>query len=191
MIEKKLSEKAYRLWFAVLWTWVVCCMLPVLLLLLVPDCRIAVIVIEAILLITGILIQLYIKAYWRCFRFAYDDRELHVWKGVWWQKQVLIPFSRITNINIVQGPWQRNGKMATLKFETAGGSGNQASPEAMLFSQEDYESLRDDLLKRIVPMRGMVAGDGTSESDVTMSDDFQGRMIEILSRIEKNTRPTE
>ncbi|MDP8228645.1 MAG: PH domain-containing protein [Candidatus Electryoneaceae bacterium] len=191
MIEKKMSEETYRLWFAVLWTTMVCCMLLALLLTLVN--WIALILVEAGLLIIAIGLQIYLKAYWRRFHFAYDDRELRIKKGVVWRKQVLIPFSRITNINIIQGPWQRKRKMATLSIETAGASGGShaASPEASLWSQENFESLRDELLDRIAPAKGMIAGDATSEPDVPVSEDFQGRMIEILSRIEKNTRPDQ
>ena len=123
--------------------------------------------------------------------FTYDSDELRVYSGVWWRKEILIPLQRITNVNIMQGPLQRLKKVATLKIETAGQSG-KTSPETQLWSQVDYEGLRDELLKLVVNARGTGTGDGTSGGEVPSRMEKTEevpwvQITDLLKKIEENT----
>ena len=187
MTEKRLSNRCWGLWASILWSWSGITAALALLLLLVSQAA-TVIVIAAVLII-GVLAHIYMRAYWRRFRLLLGDSELHVRSGVWWRKQVLIPFARITNVNLIQGPWQRARELATLKIETAGKSG-QSAPETQLWSQEGFEALRDELLGRILSARGDLAGDGTSASIAPAeAGPHWKQMLELLKLIEENTRP--
>jgi len=194
MTEKHLSHTCWNLWTSILWwTFGVCALLaviPWLVTLAAGRPSHPLLFIPAGVIVIGLSGHLYMRAYWRRFRFTYDDRQMRVFSGLWWRKQVLIPFARITNIDLMQGPWQRSRKLATLKIQTAG-QGGTATAETRLWSQDNFEELRDELLKRVVRMRTQITGDGTT-------DELQGvegeapwdEIVRILKRIEENTRPS-
>ncbi len=145
--------------------------------------------IPATLMVLSAYYHYYMRAYWKKFHFSYDGRELRVFSGVWWQKQILIPFSRITNVDIMQGPWQRSRKVATLKIQTAGKGANSVA-EAQLWSQEDFEELRDDFLQRIAKSRSIKTVDNSDTQALGEKADLNTNlqsMIKILKSIEKNT----
>ncbi len=192
MKEIHLSQSCWKLWVAVSWfTFLITAILLIIFGIVLGVWQVIAIIIAA-LLVTLLFILLYLRAYWKRFRFTYDNNDLRVYSGIWWQKQILIPLGRITNVNIMQGPWQRSRKLATLKIETAGQSGTP-SPETQLWSQTDYEALRDEILKMVVSARGRGIGDGTSAEPAqvvlkTGEEAPWAKMIDLLEKIEKNTR---
>ncbi len=192
MKEIHLSEACWKLWVAVSWTIFLdaALLITVLGAVLMGIAWTIIALIIIALLVALLIILLYLRAYWRRFLFTYDSADLRVHSGIWWRKQTIIPIGRITNISIMQGPWQRARKLATLKIETAGQSGT-TSPETQLWSQTDYEVLRDEILKQVSQARDTGVGDGTSE--ITGSAEGEeapwSRMIKLLEEIERNTRP--
>jgi len=197
MIEKRLSDSCWNLWVSIAWSWfgifIVLGFASWVITLAVGEILHGLLLIPIGILLSGILTHLYMRAYWKKFRFTYDDVELRVHTGIWWQKQSLIPFTRITNIKIEQGPWQRSRKLATLKIQTAG-QGASNIPEAQLWSQEQFEELRDDLLSRISHVHRDISGDGTDEeaSSVDSNKDYVPwqKILDVLERIEQNTKST-
>ena len=192
MKEIHLSQFCWKLWVAVSWfTFLITAILLIIFGIVLSVWKVIAIIIAA-LLVALLLVLLYMRAYWKRFRFTYDNNDLRVYSGIWWQKQILIPLGRITNVNIMQGPWQRSRKLATLKIETAGQSGT-TSPETQLWSQTDYEALRDEILEMVVSARGRDIGDGTSAEPTqnelkTDGETHWTKMIDLLEKIEKNTR---
>ncbi len=197
MVEKKLSKECLNLWTAVNWfsygIFIFLGILGWLIPFLFGAQLLGLLLIPLIIFIIALLTHAYMKAYWKKFHFTYDNDEIRVYSGVWWYKQVIIPFSRITHINLMQGPWQRPRGLSTLKIQTAGRSGD-ANPESQLWSQKDYENLREDLISKIARTRLKGMGDGTVDTEedrVTESAadlDTQKEMIAILKQIEKNTK---
>lgn len=195
MIEHRLSESSLKLWMSINWiTSLVLVTIAIIIWVIVSVVEGALpglLIIPVALLVIAICIHAYLKVFWRKFKFFYDDQELRVSSGVWWQKQVLVPFSRITNIDLRQGPMQRSRKLATLKIQTAGqGATNVA--EILLFSQEKYEELRDLLISRVSNLQLQLPTDGTTVNTQRrnlpgVSDSVSG-IIAVLEQIEKNTR---
>ena len=75
-----------------------------------------------------------------------------VWKrGVWFRKTGIVPYNRITNIDIVQGPISRMLGIATLKIQTAGYSatsqGFGLSAEIKIEGVREFEELRDTIMR--------------------------------------------
>ncbi len=185
MTEQKLSKHAEKLWMSVLWTWWVIVALLTVPIVLVT--WIALVSMELGFLIVFLLAHLYIKAYVSKFRFTYDHQELRVYSGLWWQKRKALPFSRITNITTVQGPWQRKRGLTTLNIETAG-KGGQSMPEAQLWSQEQADTLLDDMLSRVQTVNQGNSTDGTSAPDSIADSTPWNRLFTVLDQIEKNTQ---
>ncbi len=192
MTESKLSKKCLNLWNAVYWSWVVIITLLSFLPMMITRsnglCMPRLFLIPAIIFLVGSIIYFYMVAYWKKFRYSYDEREIRVFSGVWWHKQTLVPYSRITNIDIMQGPWQRARNLATLKVQTAG-QGANSDAEMQIFSQEDFNELRDTFLQFIYSAR---VGESkpvveTGNSDAP-KDSQQSKIIELLEKIEQNTK---
>ena len=165
MKEIHLSNECWKLWVSVTWTVFIIVFLAVIAVSILVtaasfDAKTMVVVgtIIAGLIFVCLLLIAYLRSYWKRFSIAYDENQLRVSSGVWWRKQVLIPLVQITNIGIVQGPWQRARKLATLKVETAGRSGT-SNPETQIWSLADYESIRDKLLQPLIGARSSNRGD--------------------------------
>jgi hypothetical protein len=99
-------------------------------------------------------VSLYYESMW------YELREDEMsWKrGVWFRKTGIVPYNRITNLDIRQGPVMRALGISTLSIQTAGYSG-QAQPEIRIEAIVHAEELRE-LIRTQVRETGR-GGDGT------------------------------
>ena len=71
-----------------------------------------------------------------------NDTEMTWKRGVWFRKTGIVPYNRITNVDIVQGPVMRIFGISNLKVETAGGSSGKNMAEIQLEGISDPEPLR-------------------------------------------------
>jgi membrane protein YdbS with pleckstrin-like domain len=104
-------------------------------------------------------VGLYYESMW------YELREDEItWKrGVWFRTTGIVPYNRITNLDVRQGPFMRYLGISSLAIQTAGYSG-QAVPEIRIEAIEHAEELRECI-------RSMVRGspardDGTGNRTV-------------------------
>lgn len=111
----------------------------------------------------GILVIIAVFVTWARLYYVsmwYELREDEIsWKrGVWFRTTGIVPYNRITNLDIRQGPVMRALGISTLAIQTAGYSG-QAVPEIKIEGQVHADELRELI-------RAMVRGN-TSHSDGT------------------------
>lgn len=95
--------------------------------------------------------------YYASMEYELRDDELSWRRGVWFRRTGIVPYSRITNIDIRQGPVMRALGISNLALQTAGYSG-QMTAEIVLEAMEHAEDLRAALRARV---RGAAGGDGT------------------------------
>jgi membrane protein YdbS with pleckstrin-like domain len=120
-------------------------------------------VILVVTLLLPLLIAALITLYW-IPRFHYsiayvlEDDKMVVTKGVWWRNRSFVPYNRITNINIYQGPVSRHFGLAKLAIQTAGFSGSSSSggkiAEAVIVGITNFEEIKDvimDFVKGMTP----------------------------------------
>ena len=62
----------------------------------------------------------WIGAYYRTIRYRFTPFEISWERGVWFRQTGIVPFNRITNIDIIQGPISRFLGISLLKVQTAG-----------------------------------------------------------------------
>ncbi|QLG62509.1 PH domain-containing protein [Halorarum salinum] len=107
----------------------------------------------------------------RYLRFEYDLRPEHlvVTSGVFARQEREIPLRRIQNVDVSRGVIQRLLGLATVRFETAGGSATEATLDAV--GVDEAERLRHEVGERVRAVRererasGDAAGRGaTAES---------------------------
>ena len=81
---------------------------------------------------------------WKFSRWMLDDTGLHVQRGRYWRKEILVPRSRVQHLDIERGPIERHFGLATLIVHTAG-TRHHALRQAG-FHDADAVSLRDALV---------------------------------------------
>ena len=128
-----------------------------------------------------IFIAYWIPRYYETIVYKLTKDEI-VWRrGVWFKKTGVVPYNRITNIDIVQGPISRMLGIATLKIQTAGYSG-QARPEIKIEGIEQFEELRE-MIMEFVKGKKPVAVETYEEENIDLK--ILNELVKIRKLLEK------
>ncbi|MHA1112258.1 MAG: PH domain-containing protein [Promethearchaeota archaeon] len=92
--------------------------------------------------------------YWKSFSYRISDKYIRIHSGIFTKSKTTIPFSRIQNINIAQGVFDRIFGLHTVKIETAGGSstpqqGGQIRPEGYIPGVKDPSKMSEIIDKLV------------------------------------------
>ncbi len=119
-----------------------------------------------------------IDYYYRAYMYELAGDRILIKKGIIIKKSVSIPYGRIQNVDIVRGPIQRIFGVATLRFETAGASGQYARTEGVIPGIVNPEEISERVMKKVIGIKKDREGIGApaqKEGDELLS--------EILSEI--------
>ena len=98
------------------------------------------------------LIALWIPKYYDSISYTFTKDEIMLERGVYWKHKSTVPYNRITNIDIVQGPLSRRVGVGKVRVQTAGystASSGGAAAEAQIFGVTNYEEIRDFILAKV------------------------------------------
>jgi membrane protein YdbS with pleckstrin-like domain len=71
-------------------------------------------------------------------------------RGVWWRQTSIVPYNRITNIDILQGPLMRRLGLTTMRIQTAGYSAPSGQiSEMRIYGVDDPQGLENFLSERV------------------------------------------
>jgi len=137
-------------------------------------------------IVVVILIQLYLLAYIKTLKYRLSGDDLRLDSGVFWKKRKVIPLHKITNVNTLQGPFERRFALGHLDVQTAG-HGASTSPEGKLVGLAEFEKIKEEVIQkvRLVKSESVTTEDRPRERT---DQELLKEMLEILSRIEKNTQ---
>ncbi len=148
-IKLKPEKELKTLWII---TWVVALVLGILFLLFfifvagVP---------VTIFLLTGwivimIPVIIWIPYAFRALEYSIDDEGVKMKSGVIWKKFVTVPYHKITNVDITQGPMQRYYNIGTIHVQTAGAGGQQGQKaELKLNGIKELDKARDIIIGKV------------------------------------------
>jgi membrane protein YdbS with pleckstrin-like domain len=88
------------------------------------------------------LLWIWVGMYYDSMSYELRDDEINWKRGVWFRTTGIVPYNRITNLDVRQGPFMRLLKISNLAIQTAGYSG-QAVPEIQIEAIEYAEELRE------------------------------------------------
>jgi membrane protein YdbS with pleckstrin-like domain len=88
----------------------------------------------------------WIPRYYETMKYKLTNHEMVWHRGVWFRDTGIVPYNRITNIDITQGPVSRMIGIAKLKIQTAGYSGSKTSAEITIEGVENFEEMRDVIM---------------------------------------------
>ena len=120
-------------------------------------------------ILAGVLFTLYwIPLYYRSISYRLTVTEITWQRGVWFRQTGIVPYNRITNVDIAQGPLMRFFSFSALRVQTAGYSA-QARAEIVLNGIEDAGDLQEKIMG-FVRRGGPVAVEGKPEAPPAAAD---------------------
>ncbi|TFG19207.1 MAG: helix-turn-helix domain-containing protein, partial [Promethearchaeota archaeon] len=92
--------------------------------------------------------------FWKTFTYRISDQYIRIHSGVFTKSKTTIPFSRIQNINLTQGVFDRLFGLHTVKIETAGKSAGQqqggpVKPEGYIPGVKDPDRIAEIIDKLV------------------------------------------
>jgi membrane protein YdbS with pleckstrin-like domain len=134
-----------------------------------------------VLIITTITLY-WIPKYYDTLKYKLTQNEM-VWRrGVWFRKTGIVPYNRITNIDIEQGPISRKLGIGSLKIQTAGYSGASGgtgrSAEIRIEGVVHFEELRQFIM-------GFVHGRKQAGPATGIYEHPEDKVLEELVKIRK------
>ena len=135
-------------------------------------------------ILLNLLIALWLPAYFRSLEYTIADDAVKGQRGVFFKRQVSMPYNKITNVDITHGPLQRKFGVGYIHCQTAGAGGQQgARAELKMEGVRDLEGVKDALMERVrgASMAGtVVAG---AKPAAGGESDILGGMLEELRAI--------
>jgi hypothetical protein len=128
-------------------------------------------------------VAFWIPKYYHSIWSLFTEGEIIVEKGVWWRRKSTVPYNRITNIDVVQGPISRRFDLGKVRVQTAGYSaagGGGAIAEASIFGVKNFDEIRDFVLKLIRGLRPVAVEAGF---EVTTTEKTAKEMLDELRKI--------
>lgn len=109
----------------------------------------------AIALVVLILILIWIPLYYGRLVYGINDDEVLWSRGVWFRKTSIVPYTKITNVDIVQGPLMRIFGIYALHVQTAGYAAQQAGrSEISITGVKDHQQLRALIMENVRRLKG-------------------------------------
>jgi hypothetical protein len=146
-------EKEQRTLWILCWVFWFMVGLVTLIILMVAAGGKAVIVLGIILwaeLIAMLLTLIWIPAFYATLQYVINGDGIRGNSGVFWKKYITIPFTKVTNLDITQGPLQRIFDIGTIHIQTAGASGQQtAKAELSLLGIRNLEEVKESIMEKI------------------------------------------
>lgn len=95
-------------------------------------------------------VLIWINAAFNAIKYCIDDEGVKMKGGAVWKKHVTVPYSKITNVDVTQGPMQRYFNIGTIHVQTAGAGGQQGQKaELRMNGVRDIEKIRDIIIKKV------------------------------------------
>ena len=117
--------------------------------------------------------------YYKSVVYHLNDTEMTWKRGVFFRKTGIVPYNRITNVDIVQGPVMRLFGISHLKIETAGGGASKNSAEIQLEGISDPEPLRQMIMDFVRGQKPAAAATGTEYKP--QNADLQALLEEVAA----------
>lgn len=131
-----------------------------------------------------LLILLWITPFYRSLEYVIDADAVRGEKGVFWRRRTSVPYAKITNIDISQGPVERAFGIGKVHVQTAGAGGQQgARAELKVVGVRDLDGTKDAIMARVREWAPSAAAGAGAEGGEEGSRELLARMLEELAAI--------
>lgn len=157
-----------------------------------PGIVVALTITWVLFLVIVVPVALWIERYRRSIHFTLESTRIIFERGVWWKRRSFVPYNRITNVDVVQGPLSRMLGLGKVTIQTAGYSAMSRSSgtfaEAAIFGVKNFEELKDTVLERVSRMRPVAVEAG---AEMVEAGEVGQQILEELRRIRKTLESKE
>jgi hypothetical protein len=135
-----------------------------------------------ILVVFVIFVLVWARLYYKSVVYHLNETEMTWKRGVWFRKTGIVPYNRITNVDIAQGPVMRIFGISHLKIETAGGNAGKNSAEIQIEGVEDPEPIRAMIMDFVRGTAPSSAATGTCFGQKPApANDMQAILTEVMA----------
>jgi len=96
----------------------------------------------------------WIPKYYDSIKYLFTETEIRVERGVWWKTRQALPFSRIMNVETIQGPLSRHFGIGNVDIYTAGNTGQAGNSgpglrrsDATILHVVEFLEIREQILQ--------------------------------------------
>jgi membrane protein YdbS with pleckstrin-like domain len=105
---------------------------------------------------TSLLIR--IPLYHQSLKYCVDDDLLKLERGYFWKEEITIPYSKITSMDVIQGPIERLFNLCQIHLQTASSGGLQSNEAQMrLTGIRHKEEVKKMILDKIQESSGLAS----------------------------------
>jgi len=126
----------------------------------------------------------WISKYYSSIRYAFANNEVVIERGVYWKRKSFVPYNRITNIDIVQGPLARHFGLGTVRVQTAGysagGGGTTHVAEAVILNVKNFEEIKDTIMNFVRKLKPVAV---EAEAEVAAPENISKQILNELRKI--------
>jgi membrane protein YdbS with pleckstrin-like domain len=131
-----------------------------------------------------VFVAVWIPLYYRSVVYLLSRTEMTWKRGVWFRGTGIVPYNRITNVDIVQGPLMRIFGISDLRIQTAGYSA-QAQAEIRIQGIEEPEEARELIMAQVRGRPPVAATTGGEETVSTPEDAVLAELRAIRRVLER------
>ena len=140
-------------------------------------------IIVAILVLSLLVTVVWNSLYYVSIVYHLNETEMTWKRGVWFRQTGIVPYNRITNVDIVQGPLMRIFRISNLRIQTAGYSAQNVA-EIRINGIEEPEPLRE-LIMGFVRSKGSAAAATGGEESESHGQVSSGEILDEMREIRK------
>ena len=134
-----------------------------------------------------VFVAYWIPLYYKSIAYCLTATEVTWQRGVWFRQTGIVPYNRITNVDITQGPLMRFFSFSAVKVQTAGYSA-QAQAEIILNGIADAKDLQERIMN-FVRTIGPVAATGGEPEGAPAADAVVEELRAIRRLLEGRKEP--
>ncbi|MFC1693167.1 PH domain-containing protein [Candidatus Latescibacterota bacterium] len=147
--EKEQRSIMFIVWGIVL-VLVSICMMPLIIFIPGIEAKIIFSILLSIFLLVMVLWAFWIPAYFKTLEYSIDIEAVNMNRGVFWKRRTNVPYHKITNVDVTQGPLERMYNLGTIHVQTAGAGGAQgAIAELEMIGVRELENLKDIIMEGV------------------------------------------
>ena len=125
--------------------------------------------------------------YYKTIIYHLNETEMTWKRGVWFRQTGIVPYNRITNVDIIQGPLMRRFNISNLRIQTAGYSA-QKNAEIKIQGIENAEMLRGLIMDFVRDKEPVAAATGGEERKKYGNEQVSGDILMELREIKEILR---
>jgi hypothetical protein len=124
----------------------------------------------------------WIPRYYESIAYRLTVTEITWQRGVWFRQTGIVPYNRITNVDIIQGPLMRFFAFSAVRVQTAGYSA-QARAEIVLNGIADPKDLQEKIMNFVRRTGPVAVGGGPEEVPVPPAADAIVEELRAIRRL--------